>query len=91
MRVVAVKYKVSNLFFGSAYLSPDKNKLVAVYTNLSDKSIALNTTFRGLSKELSSVKRYVTSQVKDLEGEDLENDHCTIQPKSVMTLVYELK
>ncbi|WP_321478978.1 glycoside hydrolase [uncultured Bacteroides sp.] len=81
----------SNLFFGSAYLSPDKNKLVAVYTNLSDKSIALNTTFRGLSKEFSSVKRYVTSQVKDLEGEDLENDHCTIQPKSVMTLVYELK
>lgn len=58
-----------------------------VYTNLSDKSIALNTTFRGLFQEVSSVKRYVTSQLKDLEGEGLENDRCTIQSK----LVYELK
>lgn len=79
----------SNSFFGSAYVSPQKDTLVVVYTNLTSKSIAVNLTLKGLSKSPKSVKRYVTSATKDLAEETLNSNNCTIQPRSVVTLVYQ--
>lgn len=81
----------SNAFFGSAYLSPGGDKLVAVYTNLTAKSIGLDTRLEGTGKSIVEVKRYTTSQTDDLKEETLTSDRCTIQPQSVMTLVYQLK
>ena len=79
----------SKNFFGSAYLSPDKTKLVVVYTNATKKSIKIDTNIQGLSKKASSVKQYTTSAAKDLK---LEPDQQTgvLPAKSVATLVYEL-
>lgn len=81
----------SNTFFGSAYLSPDSNQLVVVYTNISNRSIGLDTSMPGLNREVSSVKRYTTSQSQNLVEEELASDRCTVQPQTVVTLVYQLK
>lgn len=79
----------SKNFFGSAYLSPDKTKLVVVYTNATKKSIKIDTNIQGLSKKASSVKQYTTSAAKDLKLEP--NQQTGVLPaKSVATLVYEL-
>lgn len=80
----------SNVFFGSAYLSPEGDKLVAVYTNLTSKSIALDAKLEGLDKKITNIKRYTTSETENLNEDELPNDHCAIQPQSVVTLVYQL-
>jgi len=79
----------SKIFFGSAYLSPDKSKLVVVYTNATKKSIKISTDIKSLDKKTSSVKQYTTSAAKDLK---LESDQQTgvLPARSVATLVYEL-
>jgi len=79
----------SKNFFGSAYLSPDKSKLVVVYTNATKKSIKIATDIQGLGKKTSSIKQYTTSAAKDLK---LEPDYQTgvLPARSVATLVYEL-
>jgi hypothetical protein len=77
----------SNSFFGSAYVSPQRDTLVAVYTNLTSKTIGIDVTLKGLGSP-QTVMRYTTSQTKNLEEEALANDRCTLQPNSVTTLVY---
>lgn len=81
----------STTFFGSAYLSPDNKQLVVVYTNISTRSIGLDVAMPGLNSEIESVKRYTTSLGQNLVEQELPHDKCTIQPQSVMTLVYQLK
>lgn len=56
-----------NLFFGSAYLSPEKDKLVIVYTNCLQKSIKVTNEFEGLEKEVGEYEQYVTSASTDLK------------------------
>lgn len=80
----------SNSFFGSAYISPEGDRLVTVYTNLTSKSIALDTKLEGLGKKVASIKRYTTSQTENLSEEELPSDRCTVLPQSVVTLVYQL-
>lgn len=80
----------SNSFFGSAYLSPEGDKLVAVYTNLTSKSIATDTGIKGLKGKTTSIRRYTTSLTEDLKEEELTDDYCVIRPQSVVTLVYQL-
>jgi O-glycosyl hydrolase len=79
----------SDSFIGSAYLSPAKDKLVTVYTNLTKKNIAVSVHVKGLDKAPSSIKCYTTSEAKDLSEENLKNDQYTISPRSVVTFVYE--
>lgn len=81
----------SNSFFGSAYLSPNGDRLVAVYTNLTDKSIGLDARIEGIGKSPAGIKRYTTSQTDNLKEETLDSDHCTIQPNSVVTLIYQFQ
>lgn len=80
----------SNSFFGSAYISPEEDKLVAVYTNLTSKSIALDIKLEGINKKVVTIKRYTTSRTEDLAEDELSGDHCAIQPQSIITLVYQL-
>ncbi len=78
-------------FFGSAYLSADAKRLVAVYTNYSEKPVRLHTSLEGMAGKPSSLKSYTTSASKTLTeatltpGEDL-----ILDPQSVTTFVYDL-
>lgn len=80
----------SNQFYGSAYLSPDKDKLVVVYTNASSQSVQIENTIQDLEKQVVSVQQYTTSNAKDLRLES-ESQRGYIPAKSVVTLVYDLK
>lgn len=79
----------SNKFFGVAFISPDKDKLVVVYTNISDKRIEIVNNFQGLGKEVVSFEQYTTSSAKDLRKESIR-DKNVVPAKSVSTFVYEL-
>ena len=72
-------------------ISPEGDKLVTVYTNLSAKSIGHDTAIEGIGKSIASIKQYTTSQNEDLSEKTLDNDQCSIQPNSVVTIVYQFK
>jgi len=90
-RVNLTVQNASNSFFGSAYLSPQKDKLVVVYTNLTTKIIGVDLSLNGLSKKASSVKQYTTNASSDLSEKELSSNNSSIQPKSVVTVVYDFK
>ena len=78
----------SSSFFGSAWLSPDKRRLVVVYTNMTAKSIAINLNVKGLGN-YSSMKQYTTSRTKNLEESTLFGKEIVVDPQSVTTFVYQ--
>lgn len=80
----------SNSFFGSAYISPDNNKLVAVYTNMTDKSIGLNASY-SIKRKIKQVKAYTTTATDNLKETLLSTDKYVAPAKSVVTLVYEFE
>jgi len=45
----------------------------------------------GLSKKASSVKQYTTNASSDLSEKELSSNNSSIQPKSVVTVVYDFK
>lgn len=77
-------------FFGTAYISPEQDKLVVVYTNMTNKRAAVNNTFEGLGKTVASFQQYTTSNAKDLKKEATYN-RGTVPAKSVATFVYDLQ
>ena len=77
-------------FFGSAYISPEEDKLVVVYTNINDESIQMETSIEGLNKQVVSMRQYVTSSTSNLNEVD-EYLKGYIPAKSVVTMVYDLK
>lgn len=80
----------SNSFFGSAWLSPNKDKLVVVYTNTTSKSIEVDLNIKDLNKSYTSVNSYTTSQAKDLSGATISGqNNCVVEPQSVTTVVYQ--
>lgn len=81
----------SNSFFGSAYISPDRDRLVAVYTNITDKSIGLDCSIIGIDKKIDKVNVYTTSSTKDLQETVLSDDRFVVPAKSVVTLVYDFE
>ncbi|WP_394698904.1 glycoside hydrolase [uncultured Bacteroides sp.] len=81
----------SNTFFGSAYLSPQKDRLVVVYTNLTAKVIGADLSLKGFTKQASSIKQYTTNASSDLAETTVTTKSCAIQPKSVVTVVYDFK
>lgn len=88
-RRIDLRASESKDFFGSAYVSPDGNTIVAVYTNTSaDRGVTLENTFAG-SKTLKTVTRYTTTSGKNLK-EDRFNiaDNVFVEPNSVTTIVY---
>lgn len=78
-------------FFGSAWISPDGSKIVAVYSNLSDKAIRIVDEREGWSGEPKSVKTYTSSSSKNLKEREVPADgDIYVDAKSVTTVVYEL-
>lgn len=78
----------SKNFFGSAYLSPDGKRLVAVYTNMGSKPVILDTTLAGYNA--ASARSYTTSASKSLQEAALGSDRPVLDPESVTTIVYDL-
>ncbi len=79
-----------NTFFGSAYLSPNKDKLVVVYTNCTKKSIKVTTEFTGLENEIGDYEQYVTSATTDLKRSP-SYEKSIVPPRAVVTMIYNLK
>lgn len=89
---VELKANDSMHFFGSAWVSPDKKEIVAVYTNYSDTGVRLNETRTGWNGEVASIKTYTTTQEKNLKEKSYEGDETVIlDEESVTTVVYTLK
>lgn len=91
-RVELQMANTSKELFGSAYVSPDGKKLVAVYTNLSSNRYDVRTDL-GDNIEIESIKTYTTSETQNLEETSVKNTSNAIfvTSNSVLTVVYNLK
>lgn len=80
-------------FFGSAYISQDENKIVAILTNCKDESVNVDFKFVGIdANKIKNAKSYTTSNSDNLFERNVENiDEVTLQGKSVTTLVFDLE
>lgn len=78
-------------FFGSAWISPEGDKIVAVYSNLSEKAIRLVDTHEYWKNEPKTIRTYTTSSSKELkEREVTAEGDIYLDAESVTTVVYEL-
>lgn len=78
-------------FFGSAWISPKGDEIVAVYSNLSDKAVKLIDESEGWNSESVSVKTYTSSLSKNLKERVVPADgDVYIDANSVTTVVYQL-
>lgn len=87
---VALDHKENKNFFGSAWLSPDGSKIVAVYTNMDGTNgVTLNATFGDKVPQI--VQRYTTTAKKHLKYDRFNPaDKVFLEPYSVTTVVYTL-
>lgn len=85
---VALDHQESKDFFGSAWLSPDQNQLVVVYTNMNKtKGVTLNASFGGRTPQI--IQRYTTTEKKHLKYDRFSPaDQVFLDPYSVTTIVY---
>lgn len=91
-RRIAMELSESMNFFGSAWISPEADKIVAVYTNYSNKGVRLNETQEGWNGEVASITTYTTTQDKNLKEKTYATDEkVTLDAESVTTVVYTLK
>ncbi|GAB6120170.1 glycoside hydrolase [Dysgonomonas termitidis] len=90
-RVALEMKNTSKELFGSAYISPDGKKVVAVYTNLSASRYDVRANLA--NADIESIKTYTTSQTQDLEEESIKDtgNSIFVTPNSVLTVVYNLK
>jgi O-glycosyl hydrolase len=76
---------------GSAYISPDKKTIVAVYVNMAEEAQSISVEFTGLEKR-QPVKRevYVTDSNNSLEKITSGQSGCPLEipARSVFTAVY---
>lgn len=81
----------SKELFGSAYISPDGKKVVAVYTNLGTVQFDARALLQGAAIE--SINAYTTSESQDLAERKIQDAASSIivNPKSIVTVVYNLK
>ena len=69
-----------------------KDKIVAVYTNLSEKGVRLNEIHKEWVSEISSITTYTTTNNKNLQEVHVTADQQVIVPsESVTTVIYNLK
>lgn len=86
---VALDTRENKNFFGSAYVSPDSKRVVAVYTNMGAKPVRLSTTLPGADN--ATVRTFTTSASKHLAGVTLEKGaDVVLDPESITTVVYDL-
>lgn len=91
-RRISLDLNESRSFFGSAWLSPEGDRIIAVYTNLSEKGVRLNETHEGWGGEAKSVATYTTTAAKNLTESTVANGTpVVLEAESVTTVVYNLK
>lgn len=89
---ISLQLNESLNFFGSAWISPDKDKIVAVFTNLADKAVRLAETHENWSGEAKSITTYTTTGSKNLkEATVADGSQVILEAQSVTTVVYQLK
>lgn len=85
-----------NSLCGTAYLSPNKDKIVAVFVNQSYSAKDIQVNLGDDNNYVSSIKRYITSQLyKSLQLEKVHpitsiNDIISIPQRAVVTLTFDL-
>ncbi|WP_071146329.1 glycoside hydrolase [Bacteroides ihuae] len=90
-RRVSIELNESRSFFASAWISPTSDKIVIVYTNLSDKGVRLNETHVGWKSDVKSINTYTTTGSKSLlEGSVTVGQPVVLDAQSVTTVVYNL-
>ncbi|MCD8288051.1 MAG: beta-glycosidase, partial [Porphyromonadaceae bacterium] len=91
-RRIALDLSESRSFFGSAWISPSGDEIVAVYSNLSSKGVRLNETHVDWGGDVKSITTYTTSGSKNLAPATVSpDDQVVIDAESVTTVVYSLK
>lgn len=91
-RRIMLSMNESANFFGSAWISPEKDKITAVYTNLSEKGVRLKETHKGWNNEVKSATTYTTTRAKNLQEASVSADQqIVLEPESVTTIIYNLK
>lgn len=85
-----------NYLLGSAYLSPDSSKIVAVYVNTQNQYRKIQPRFDFDWGSPVSIKGYYTSNSAKLKRityikEDGVNNIVILNPRSVTTLVYDIE
>lgn len=89
-RRIALDLNETRSFFGSAWISPEADKVVAVYTNLSDKGVRLNETHTGFGSNVKSITTYTTTATKNLSESSVKDQTVVLDASSVTTVVYSL-
>lgn len=90
-RRIGLDMNESSAFFGSAWMSPDNDRIVAVYTNLSEKGVRLDEVHQAWG-EATSITTYTTSSSQSLQESSVAADQQVIIPsESVTTVIYNLK
>lgn len=90
-RRISLTLKESMNFFGSAWISPDKKQIVAIYTNYANKGVRLYEKREGWDGYVKAITTYTTTSIDNLVEECMETDKQVIlAPKSVTTVVYDL-
>ena len=73
-------------------VAPQKDKIVAVFTNMSNKNVRLSETHEGWSNEATSITTYTTTSNKNLTETTISGGESVIlEAESVTTVVYNLK
>lgn len=83
---VDISNGIDNDMFGTAFVSPDNQKLVLVVTNYKSKAQVFVPQLNGF--EAKSVKRYVTSELSDLKESEGSLDALEVPVRSVTTFVF---
>jgi O-glycosyl hydrolase len=80
---------------GSAYQSPDRSRIVAVYVNSSHDECIIKTSFPGkTSKKIKSISAYTTNSSMDLAKTAVNsnlNGTINIPARSIVTAVYDFE
>lgn len=80
----------TNRFFATAYVSPDRNTLVVVYSNFDNIKGAMVPANLGLPGEPKSISTYTTTVKKHLQRARFKNiDKVFVDPYSITTVVYQ--
>ena len=82
---------------GSAYISPDTSKVVAVYVNIGFENQSVKTQFKGIgNRKIKNQKMFKTDSSSDLLNMRLQpqfdsNSYINIPKRSVITFLYDLE
>ena len=82
-----------NSLMGSAYLSPDGKKVVAVFVNMNTVTKGVKLAADDFSKTISSVKKYTTDATNNLTCDETITDVTTrimVPARSVVTFTFDL-